>query len=149
MAVTAHVYTKGILADLAKLSNQTSDTLKVMLLSAYTVGTTQDTAEFLSDVLAVATEASGTGYTAGGATLASVTVTTSGHVVTLAAANPSWNASGGSLAAAYAVLYDSTPGTNATDPLIAYVDFGGTQTASNATFTLTWNASGIVTYTGS
>ncbi|MGV9778185.1 hypothetical protein, partial [Streptosporangium sp. NPDC003464] len=56
----------------------TTDTIKVMALSAYTVGSTKDTAQFISDVLAAATEATGTGtsgYTAGGATLGSKTVT--------------------------------------------------------------------------
>ena len=148
MAVTAHTYTKA--ADSvfkSKIANITTDSLKVMLLSAYTVGTTQDTAQFLADVLAVGTEASGTGYTAGGQALASVTWTESGHVYTLGCANPSWASS--TITAAYAVFYDATPGTNATDPLLCYWDFGGNVSTTNGTFLLTVSGSGLLTITGS
>jgi len=150
VAVTAHTYTKFADALGQKTVDIDSDTIKVMLLSAYTVGSTQDTAKFVSDVLAAATETSGTGYTAGGATLGTVSWSASGHVYTLDfSVDPSWNASGGSLAAAYALFYDSTPGSNATNPVICYWDLGGTQTATNATFTLTLSASGLLTVTGS
>ena len=124
-----------------------SDTLKVMLLSAYTYA---DTHQYVSNVKAAGTEASGTGYTAGGATLSSVTWSRSGLVYTLDAADPSWTTTGGSLAAAWAVIYDSTPGTDATNPVIGYINLdgsGGTLTSSNGTFTITINASGIATFT--
>ncbi len=147
MAVTAHTYTKLAASLAAKNINLTSDTLKVMLLSAYTVGTTQDTAQFVSDVLAApATEVSGTGYTAGGATLSSVTFTESGHVYTLGCANPSWASS--TITASYALFYDSTPGSNATNPVLCYWDFGGAQSDSSGTFTLTISGSGLITVTG-
>ncbi|MEV4179929.1 hypothetical protein AB0J28_00600 [Streptosporangium canum] len=77
MAVTVYTYGKLQQSLWEAKINFTSDTIKVMALSAYTVGTTQDTAQYLSDVLAAATEATGTGtsgYTAGGATLASKTL---------------------------------------------------------------------------
>jgi hypothetical protein len=148
MAVTAHVYTKFANRLGQKGVDIDTDTWKCMLLSAYTVGTTQDTAEFAADVLAVATEASGTGYTAGGATLTSVSWTASGHVYTFTATIPAWNAAGGSLAAAYALFIDTTPGTNATNPVMCYWDLGGTQTATNGTFTLTASGTGILTVTG-
>lgn len=149
MAVTAHTYTKFANRLGVKGVTINTDTWKCMLLSAYTVGTTQDTAEFAADVLAVATEASGTGYTAGGATLTGVSWTASGHVYTFTGTIPAWNAAGGSLAAAYAVFIDTTPGTNATNPVMCYWDLGGTQTATNGTFTLTASGSGIFTATGS
>ncbi|MET8334374.1 hypothetical protein [Streptosporangium canum] len=77
MAVTVYTYGKLQQSLWEAKINFASDTIKVMALSAYTVGTTQDTAQYLSDVLAAATEAAGTGtsgYTAGGATLASKTL---------------------------------------------------------------------------
>jgi hypothetical protein len=74
MAVTQFVYGKLQLSLFQGLINFSSDTIKAMLLSAYTVGSTLDTAQFLSDVLAAATETTGSGYTAGGATLGSKTV---------------------------------------------------------------------------
>lgn len=148
MTITAHSYTKLADSLAAKKINLASDTLKVMLLSAYTVGSTQDTAQFVADVLAApATETSGTGYTAGGATLASVSVSDSAHVFTFTAANPSWTAS--TFTASYAVFYDSTPGTNATNPVICYWDFGGAIPVTSGTYTLTINGSGIITITGS
>ena len=148
MAVTSHTYTKLADSLAAKKITIATDTIKVMLLSAYTVGTTQDTAQYLADVLAAGTEASGTGYTAGGATITSSTWTTTGHVYKYTGTIPAWNAAGGSLAAAYAVFYDATPGTNATNPVLCFWDLGGTQTATNGTFTLTPDAAGILTVTG-
>lgn len=150
MAVTAHTYTKFADALGQKTVDMDSDSFKVMLLSAYTVGSTQDTAKFVADVLAAGTETSGTGYSAGGQALATVSWTASGHVYTWTfSGNPSWNASGGALSAAYALFYDSTPGSNATNPVVCYWDLGGTQTATNATFTLTISGSGLLTVTGS
>jgi hypothetical protein len=148
LAVTAHTYTKFGLSLATKKADLTADTIKVMLLSAYTVGTTQDTAQFVSDILSVGTEASGTGYTSGGVALVSPTFTASGHVYTLTSGtNPSWASS--TISAAYALFYDSTPGTNSTNPVICYWDFGGTSSSSAGTFTLSLSGSGIYTYTGS
>lgn len=146
IAVTAHTYTKLALSLATKKIDVSADTFKVMLLSAYTVGSTQDTAQFLADVLAAATEASGTGYTAGGQALTTVTFNESGHIYTLDADDPAWATS--TITAAYAVVYDSTPGTNATRPVLCYVDFGGNVSSSGGTFTLALNASGLVTVTG-
>jgi hypothetical protein len=150
MAVLAHVYTKASFTLGTKLANLSTDALKVMLLSAYTVGTNQNTAQFVADVLAApATESAGTGYTAGGQVLTSVTLTNSGLVTTLTSANPSWNATGGALAAAFALFFDSTPGTNATNPVLFYWDLGGTQTATGVPFTLTVSSSGLLAFTAS
>lgn len=150
MALVAHTYTKLADALAQKEVDLDSDSIKCMLLSAYTVGTTQDDAKYLADVLAAATEASGTGYTSGGVALTSVTWTKSGHVYALKGTIPSWDTTGGSLAAAYALFYDDTPGSN--KPVLCYWNLdgsGGTQTSSNGTFGLTQNASGILTLTGS
>jgi len=77
MAVTVSVYGKLQLSLWQGLINFATDTIKAMLLSSYTVGSTTDTAQFLSDVVTsgVAVEASGSGYTAGGQALASKSVT--------------------------------------------------------------------------
>lgn len=147
MAVTAHTYTKLAKTLSDKLVQLETDALKVALFSAYTVGTTQDTAQFFVDVTGVATESSGTGYTAGGQALTSVTFVESGHVYTLGCANPSWTTS--TFSAAFAVFYDSTPGTAATNPVICFWDLGGTQTVAGQTFGLTIAGTGLVTMTGS
>lgn len=78
MTVTAYVYGKLPQSLLEGRINFSTDTIKAMALSAYTVGSTKDTAQFISDVLAVATEAVGSGtsgYTSGGYTLTSKTIT--------------------------------------------------------------------------
>lgn len=128
MAVTAHAYNNAAKhltnGDVAFLS----DTIKAMLLATYTPSAAHDT---LADVLGAGSETSGSGYTAGGATLASKTISTSSAVTTLDAADISWTTSNpGSLAGAYIVYYKST-GTNSTSYVLAYEDLGGTQTASN------------------
>lgn len=148
MTVSAHSYTKLGLSLGTKKVDFTADTFKVMLLSAYTVGTTQDTAQFVSDVLAAATEASGTGYTAGGLAITSTSFTESGHVYTFGStATLQWT--GSTITAAYALFYDSTPGSNATNPVLGYWDFGGSQSSSAGNFTLSLSSNAIATITGS
>lgn len=121
-----------------------TDTIKVALLSnAYTPD--QDAHNYLDDV--VANEVTGTGYTAGGATLANKTNSYNGatNVITLDADDVTWSSS--TITARYAVIYDASPATNATKPLIGYVDFGSDQSSSNGNFTITWDATGIVRIT--
>jgi hypothetical protein len=121
-----------------------TDTIKVALLTnAYTPN--QDTHNYFDDV--VANEVTGTGYTAGGATLAnkSNSYNSSTNVITLDADDVTWSSS--TLTARYAVIYDASPATNATRPLVGYVDFGSDQSSSNGNFTITWDATGIVRIT--
>lgn len=120
-----------------------TDTLKAMLCtSAYTPD--QDTHQYKSSIT---NEVTGTGYTAGGQALTSVTVAYNAgtNTLTLDAADPSWAAS--TITARYIVFYDSSPATDATRPLIAYDDFGSDQVSSSGTFTYQINASGIATIT--
>lgn len=88
------------------------------------------------------------GYTSGGATLGTVTWTESSGTVTFDADDPSWTASGGSITARYAVIYDDTP-TSPADPLLCYSLLDNspadvTVTDGN-TLTIQLNASGIFT----
>jgi hypothetical protein len=121
-----------------------TDTIKVALLTnSYTPD--QDAHNYLDDV--VAYEVSGTGYTAGGNTLANKTnaYNSATNVIVLDADDTTWSSS--TITARYAVVYDATPATNATRPLIGYVDFGSDQSSSNGNFTITWDATGIVRIT--
>lgn len=145
MAVTTTKYNAAIKSIANKEIDFDSDTFKCLLLSAYTPDASATGHQYLSAVKAAGTEASGTGYTAGGATLTSVTWTQTAGVWALKATIPSWNTTGGSLAAAFAVFYDGTPATDAARPVLCYWDLGGTQTSSNGTFALTQNAAGIFT----
>ena len=122
-----------------------TDTIKVALLTnAYTPD--QDAHNYFDDVSTH--EVSGaTGYTAGGNTLANKTNTynSATNVIVLDADDTTWSSS--TITARYAVIYDASPATNATKPLIGYVDFGSDQASSNGNFTITWDATGIVRIT--
>ena len=116
-----------------------TDTIKVMLVtSAYTPD--QDAHDFKDDIT---NEISGTGYTAGGAALASKTNTqddTDDEGVQ-DAADTVW--SGATFTTRGAVIYKDT-GTPSTSPIIAYIDFGEDKSPSGADFTIEWNAEGII-----
>lgn len=131
-------FKRAVLA--AEIDLDTSgDTIKVALVtSTYTPNI--DTDVNFDDVT---NEVSGTGYTAGGATLGSqaCTTNTTSDKGVFDAADTSWTSS--TITARGAVIYKST-GTASTSPLIAYVDFGSDQSSSSGTFQITWNASGIL-----
>lgn len=143
MAVTITLYDHTA-KRFAEGTNASGDTYKLKLYSALTPSAAHTT---LALVDAAGTEATtGTGYTAGGQALANVAVTTvTTNDAKFDADDVTWTASGGSIAAAYGVIYNDT---DANDPPVAYIDFGGTQTAGDGTdFLVSWNASGIVTFT--
>lgn len=182
-----------------------SDTLKCMLLtSSYTPNL--DTHKYKSDLT---NEITGTGYTAGGATLGSPTLTytaadswataranTTAYVVgdivrpstgnghlymcivagTSAGSAPTWPTvarqtvadgtvtwaeiggginsfdtadaawSSATLTARYAVVYDSTPATDATRPLIGLLDFGSDVSSTASTYSVVWDARGLFAF---
>ncbi len=80
-------------------------------------------------------------------TLGSKTSTYDGtnNVIVLDAADVTWSSS--TITARYAVVYDDTPATAGTKPLIGYVDFGSDQSSTNGNFTITWDSTGIVRIT--
>lgn len=121
-----------------------SDTIKLAAVtSSYTPDI--DTHDFWDDV--VANESSGTGYTAGGATLANKTgaVVAGSDLAKFDADDVSWTISA-AFSARYLVLYKAT-GDNATSPLVGYIDLGSTYSLASGTLTLTWSASGVLTIT--
>lgn len=77
----------------------------------------------------------------------SVTWANIGSAITvLGSANISWTSSGAGFSASYGLVYDSTPGTYSTDPVIGYYDFGGSLSASGGgALTITVPTSGILT----
>lgn len=115
-----------------------ADTIKVTLHTA-TYAPNQATDEFFSS--ATNELATGAGYTAGGATLGTKSVAVTSLTTAYRAAATSWTASG-SLTARYAVVWKDT-GVATTSPLLAYVLLDSAPadvTATNAAFTLTWDA---------
>lgn len=116
-----------------------NDTLKLALVNNYTLDIDNHTV--WSDVSA--NEVSGTGYTAGGQALTSVTWTkdAANDESVLEAADVTWSSS--TITADGAVLYRDT-GTASTSQLIAFFDFGTDQSSSNGDFTVSWSANGIL-----
>jgi hypothetical protein len=144
MAVSAKLYGLFFKSLCNKEIDLDTDTIKFMMTtSSYTPD--QDTHQYKSSVT---NEVTGTGWAAGGVTVGSVAVTydTATNVLKIDAADIS--ESGVTVAnARYGVLYDSSPASDATRPLIAYVDFDGNQSATAGSVAITWNASGIATVT--
>jgi hypothetical protein len=145
MAATAFLYRLQYTTTYNKEADWDTDTVKTSL---HTVTWTpnQDTDKYHSTPT---NELAATGnYATGGATISPMTVATpSTKTWTLDASDAVWANLTMSAAARYAVSYDSTPGTEATRPLLSYVDFGADQSVSGATFTIQWNASGVIQLT--
>jgi hypothetical protein len=107
-----------------------NDTIKLALYSAgsgapYTVSSTIYESS-------VSNQVSGTGYTTGGNTLGSPVVANQTNVATLTFAQTQWTSA--TFGAAYGVIYNDTDG----DKLVVVLDFGGTKSCSNGTFTITF-----------
>jgi hypothetical protein len=119
-----------------KIVDLEADTIKVMLLNNSHSFTA--THNVLTDVNANEL-ANGNGYTTGGATLGTMAVTQAATTY-WDAADTSWTTA--TFTAYHAVIWDDTV---ATDDLICSIDFGGAQTVTSGTFTIQWNASGIIT----
>lgn len=117
-----------------------TDTIKVMLLTS-THTQDQDTYDYVNDVSA--NEVTGTGYTAGGATITtpSVTQNNTDNVGVFDGADVTWASS--TITARYACIYKDT-GTPATSPIIAILDFGSDQSSSAGDFIIAWGANGIL-----
>lgn len=110
------------------------DTLKIALIKnleslavdSFGVETTN-----YSDLTGNANEATGSGYTAGGATLAGQVVANDGSTAYLDFTDASWTIDG-IVTAGGALIYNSSQGNKA----IAVIDFGSAKTANNQTFVI-------------
>lgn len=141
MAVTISLYNHTA-AKFADGSFAVGDTYKVMLCTAATFTAADTTLAGITKT----EHSNANGYTTGGAALANVAVSTvTTNDAKFDADDVTWTASGGSITASYAILYNDTD-TN--DPPVAFIDFGGSESAGDTTqFKIVWNASGIFTWT--
>jgi hypothetical protein len=140
MAVTISLY-NHTRARFASGANAVGDTYKLQLLTAATFDATHTTL-----AAAGGTEvANGNGYTTGGTTLTNVVApTVNTDESKFDADDALWNASGGSITANYARLYNDT---DANDPPVAFIDFGGSESAGDGTpFKVVWHPDGILTF---
>ena len=104
----------------------TTDVIKIALYTANANLNTDTT------VYSSTNEVSATGYTAGGATMTGITVSTSGSTAYVGFDNVSWTAA---LTARCALIYNSSKG----DKSVAVLDFGADKT-STTTFLITMPA---------
>jgi len=116
------------------------DTLRVALLTDVHV-TDVDTQVFWSDINA--NEISGTGYTAGGETLANQAVTqdNTDNEGVFDADDVTWVTA--TFTARFFVIYQDT-GLATTSRIVRVTDFGSNQSVSAANFTIQWSAEGIL-----
>ena len=107
--------------------NFTSNTIKLALYTAnpYTTASTQYTSGSANQV-------SGTGYTTGGNTLNNPVVANQTNVATLTFDQTQWTSA--TFGAAFGAIYNNS----ASDKLVVVLDFGGTKSCSNGTFTITF-----------
>lgn len=113
------------------------DALKAMLVTdTYTPNF--DTHDFHNDVT---NEVSGTGYTAGGTTVAGVASGVASGFYTFDANDFSWTTA--TFTARGDVVYDSTPGSTSTNWLLFARTYGSDFSVTAGTFTTQQNASGL------
>jgi hypothetical protein len=124
-------------------TNTASAQYNVKLLTDATFNATHTT---LSATGGTEASDSSSGYTAGGAALTGVTVSTvTTNDAMFDADDVTWTADTAGITASYAILYNATNSDNA--PL-AFIDFGGSQTAPASTqFKIIWSGSGIFSFT--
>jgi hypothetical protein len=151
VSVTGHVFPQFMLGLAAGDISLPGGTWKVALSDAtgpIGLGTSGvSAAKLFTDWTSnVAAEISGTGYTAGGATVSSPTFAAGGSNDSVAtftsSTNPDWT--GATFSANQAILYQSSASTY---QLAAFWDFGGSVSVADQTFTLAINASGLLTAT--
>ena len=111
-----------------KLQDLDSDTIKIALY------TSSATINATTTAYATTNEVSGSGYTAGGATLANSTVDKSGTTAYVDFDNPEWTSA--TFTARGALIYNDTE----SDLAIAVLDFGGNFSVAGGTFRIVFPA---------
>ena len=128
MAITTGMCTSFKEEILKAIHDFTSDTFKIALYTNSASLGASTTAYTTSN------ETSGTGYSAGGATLTTVSPTTSGGVAYVDFNDVSFASS--TITARGALIYNSSKANRA----VAVYDFGADQSSSNSTFTIQFPA---------
>ena len=135
MAITSAVCTSfkvELLKGDHNFTASTGDTFKIALFtSSATLGASTTDYSTSNEI----TNTSGTAYTAGGATLTSVTPTSSGTTAYCDFSDVSWSSA--SFTANGCLIYNTTTGTGtSTTDAVCAIAFGGDKTVSSGTFTI-------------
>jgi hypothetical protein len=128
MAITQAMCTSfkvELLTGTHDFTNSTGDTFKLAL---YTSSASLDAS---TTAYSATNEASGTGYSAGGGTLTNVTPTSSGTTAFTDFADLTFSSA--TITARGCLIYNDT---EAGDPSVAVLDFGGDKTSTNGDFTI-------------
>ena len=109
-----------------------NDTIKIALYEAGSGAPYSVSSTVYSSGVANQVGTSGTGYTTNGKVLQNAVVANQTNVATLTFDAISWTSA--TFGAAYGVIFNDTDG----DKLVVVLDFGGTKSCSNGTFTITF-----------
>jgi len=144
MAITSAVCTSfkvELLKGEHNFTASTGDTFKIALYtSSATLGASTTDYASTNEI----TNTSGTAYTAGGATLTSVTPVADSTTAICDFSDVSWTDA--SFTANGALIYDTTTGTGSgTTDAVAAIAFGGDKTATSGTFTIQFPAAAAST----
>ena len=131
MSVTTAMTTSFKQELLQGLHDLDGHTLKLALIKSGESGTFGAASTNFSNITDSSDEASGTGYSSGGATLGSVSIALDGTTATVDFADVSFSNS--TISASGAMIYN----TSASNRAIAVISFGGTVASTAGTFTVT------------
>ena len=130
MAITTAMCTSFKSELLGGTHDLDTNSIKLALIKASPTGTYGTATTNYSDVTGNSDEASGTGYTAGGQVLDSVTISTDGTTAIIDIADEVFTSA--TVSADGCVVYNAS----ASNAAICVIDFGGTKTSTNGDFTI-------------
>jgi hypothetical protein len=141
MTVTVSLYDHTSLRFVSG-ANGSTDVYKLILCTEATF----DAANTTLDSIVYTETAAGNGYVTGGQELTGVSfLAATTNDAKFTADTVSWSATGGTITASYAILFNETDSNN---PPILFIDFGNSETALDGTdLRVLWSESGIVTFT--
>jgi hypothetical protein len=146
---TSDVFAYANLQGFSKALNLTTDSFKVALYASNTMTpdrtvTTAVLTEYngTSSQWVTANEVSGTGYTAGGVAVTPISLAQATNVVTFTSSGtPSWTTA--TFTAYGCLVYDTTVSNEG----LSFNYFGGAQSVTSGTFSVSWSGSGIASWT--
>ena len=130
MAITTAMCTSFKSELLGGTHDLDTHSIKLALIKATPTGTYNAATTNYSDVTGNSDEATGTGYTAGGQVLDSVTISTDGTTAIIDIADEVFTSS--TISADGCIIYNAS----ASNAAIAVIDFSGTKTSTNGDFTI-------------
>jgi hypothetical protein len=130
MSITSAVTNSFKTEVLEGIHDLENDTIKLALIKSAPSGTYDKTTTNLSDITGNTDEATGTGYTAGGNTLANASIVLDGDTAIVDFDDTTFVSS--TISADGAIIYNSSKA----DRAIAIIDFGGTVTSTAGDFAI-------------